>query len=110
MPVNLGSHRGHRGSANRAEVRRVAGNAKADSAFVYVESTDAGGAGSSEADLWARNSPIAADHVAAGSFESAMNLLNRQVGAVNFAPLKPRFMEVYSATKTYLPASPGLPP
>jgi coatomer protein complex subunit alpha (xenin) len=39
-----------------------------------------------------------------------MNLLNRQVGAVNFAPLKPRFMEVYSATKTYLPASPGLPP
>lgn len=78
--------------------------------FVNVESTDAGGAGSSEADLWARNSPLAVDHVAGGSFESAMNLLNRQVGAVSFAPLKPRFLEVYEATKTYLPASSGLPP
>lgn len=78
--------------------------------FVNVESTDAGGAGSSEADLWSRNSPLAVDHVAGGSFESAMNLLNRQVGAVHFGPLKPRFMEVYQATKTYLPASTGLPP
>lgn len=83
---------------------------EADSDFVNIESTDAAGAAGSEADLWARNSPIAADHIAAGSFESAMNLLNRQVGAVNFAPLKPRFMEIYSATKTYLPASAGLPP
>lgn len=83
---------------------------EADSDFVNVESTDAAGAGSSEADLWARNSPLAADHVAGGSFESAMNLLNRQVGAVNFAPLKPRFLEIFQATKTYLPASAGLPP
>jgi coatomer protein complex subunit alpha (xenin) len=77
--------------------------------FVNVESTDAGGAGSSEADLWARNSPLAVDHVAGGSFETAMQLLNRQVGAVNFAPLKPRFLEVYQVSKTYLPASAGLP-
>ncbi|KZF21802.1 Coatomer, alpha subunit [Xylona heveae TC161] len=77
--------------------------------FVNVESEDAG-AGSSEADIWARNSPIAADHVAAGSFETAMQLLNRQVAAVNFAPLKPRFLEIYEASKTYLPASAGLPP
>lgn len=67
-------------------------------------------AGSSEAELWARNSPIAADHVAAGSFETAMQLLNRQVGAVDFAPLKPRFLEIYQTSKTYLPAAPGLPP
>lgn len=78
--------------------------------FVNVESADAGGAGSSEAELWARNSPLAVDHVAGGSFETAMQLLNRQVGAVNFAPLKPRFLEVYQASKTYLPASVGLPP
>ncbi|CAI7672070.1 unnamed protein product [Penicillium bialowiezense] len=77
--------------------------------FVNVESAEAGAA-SSEADLWARNSPLAADHVAAGSFDTAMQLLNRQVGAVQFAPLKPRFLEVYKATKTYLPASAGLPP
>lgn len=80
-----------------------------ESDFVTVESSEAG-AGSSEADLWARNSPLAADHVAGGSFETAMQLLNRQVGAVNFEPLKPRFLEIYQATKTYLPASPGLPP
>lgn len=83
---------------------------EADSDFVNVESPEAAGSGSSEADLWARNSPLAADHIAGGSFESAMNLLNRQVGAVNFAPLKPRFLEISSATKTYLPASAGLPP
>lgn len=77
--------------------------------FVNVESEIAG-AGMSEAELWARNSPIAADHVAAGSFETAMQLLNRQVGAVNFAPLKPRFLEIYQASKTFLPASAGLPP
>ena len=39
-----------------------------------------------------------------------MQLLNRQVGAVNFEPLKPRFLEIYQASRTYLPASPGLPP
>lgn len=81
-----------------------------DSDFVNVESADAGGAGSSESDLWARNSPLAVDHIAGGSFETAMQLLNRQVGAVNFAPLKPRFLEVYSASKSFLPASEGLPP
>ncbi|RAK96156.1 coatomer subunit alpha [Aspergillus ibericus CBS 121593] len=84
-------------------------NVEEDVDFVNVDSAEAG-AGSTEADLWARNSPLAADHVAAGSFETAMQLLNRQVGAVNFAPLKPRFLEVYKASKTYLPASAGLPP
>ncbi|KAK7416972.1 hypothetical protein QQX98_004883 [Neonectria punicea] len=81
-----------------------------ESDFVNVESADAGGAGSSEADLWARNSPLAVDHIAGGSFETAMQLLNRQVGVVNFAPLKERFLEVYQASRTFLPATEGLPP
>lgn len=84
-------------------------NVEEDVEFVNVESAEAG-AGSSEADLWARNSPLAADHVAAGSFDTAMQLLNRQVGAVQFAPLKNRFLEVFKASKTYLPATVGLPP
>ncbi|GFF51214.1 putative coatomer subunit alpha [Aspergillus udagawae] len=84
-------------------------NVEEDVDFVNVDSAEAG-AGSSEADLWARNSPLAADHVAAGSFDTAMQLLNRQVGAVNFAPLKSRFLEVYKASRTYLPATAGLPP
>ena len=83
---------------------------EADSDFVNVDTAEAGGAGSSEADLWARNSPLAADHVAGGSFETAMQLLNRQVGALSFAPLKNRFLEVYQASRTFLPASTGLPP
>lgn len=86
----------------------------ADSDFVNVDNpdvpVDVAGPGSSEPDQWSRNSPLAADHVAAGSFETAMQLLNRQIGAVNFEPLKPRFMEVYTASKTYLPASVSLPP
>ncbi|KIW75049.1 hypothetical protein Z517_11820 [Fonsecaea pedrosoi CBS 271.37] len=85
-----------------------------DSDFVNVDNPDApaeaAGPGSSEADMWSRNSPLAADHVAAGSFDSAMQLLNRQVGAVHFEPLKSRFLEIYQASKTFLPANAGLPP
>ncbi|OJJ60729.1 hypothetical protein ASPSYDRAFT_87305 [Aspergillus sydowii CBS 593.65] len=84
-------------------------NVEEDVDFVNVDSAEAG-AGSTEADLWARNSPLAADHVAAGSFDTAMQLLNRQVGAVHFAPLKPRFLDIFKASKTYLSATPGLPP
>ncbi|KAI4710397.1 hypothetical protein J4E89_004852 [Alternaria sp. Ai002NY15] len=84
------------------------GDVEADDDFVEVEGADAG-AGSSEADFWARNSPLAADHIAAGSFDTAMQLLNRQVGAVNFAPLEERFQEIYQATRTYLPATPNMP-
>jgi len=74
---------------------------------------DLGGAivpGISESELWVRNSPLAADHVAAGSFETAMGLLNRQVGIVNFAPLKPLFLSVYRSSRLWLPAAPSLPP
>lgn len=35
-----------------------------------------GGPGVSEVEFWARNSPFAADHVAAGSFETAMQVGN----------------------------------
>ncbi|PHH68455.1 hypothetical protein CDD82_545 [Ophiocordyceps australis] len=82
---------------------------EAESDSINVASTEPGKAGSSEADLWARNSPLAVDHVAGGSFDTAMQLLNRQVGAVNFMPLKSRFLEVFQASKTFLPASSGMP-
>jgi coatomer protein complex subunit alpha (xenin) len=92
----------------------VPNTAGADADFVNVDNPDApasaGSPSSSEADMWARNSPLAADHVAAGSFDTAMQLLNRQVGAVNFEPLKPRFLEIYQASRTFLPAIAGLPP
>ncbi|KAK4948512.1 hypothetical protein LTR28_007419, partial [Elasticomyces elasticus] len=78
--------------------------------FINVESADTAGASSSEAELWARNSPLAADHVAGGSYDSAMNLLNRQIGAVNFEPLANRFEEIYTTSRTFLPANVDLPP
>lgn len=78
-----------------------------------VDETDVGApisAGIAESELWVRNSPLAADHVAAGSFESAMGLLHRQVGAVEFRPLKSLFLSVYQSSRMYLPSAPSLPP
>jgi coatomer subunit alpha len=39
-----------------------------------------------------------------------MQILNQQVGAVNFEPLKPKFLQIYQASRTFLPANPGMPP
>ncbi|KAL1918268.1 uncharacterized protein VTP21DRAFT_2928 [Calcarisporiella thermophila] len=66
--------------------------------------------GQPESALWVQNSPLAADHVAAGSFETAMQILNRQVGAVNFTPLKPHFMAMYQATRAAIPGNISMPP
>ncbi|KAG9045365.1 hypothetical protein FS837_006434 [Tulasnella sp. UAMH 9824] len=63
-----------------------------------------------EPELWARNSPFAADHAAAGQFESAMQLLNRQIGAVNFAPLKPQFMALYRSAHVFFSPTASLAP
>ncbi|KAK3810656.1 MAG: coatomer protein alpha subunit [Linnemannia elongata] len=66
-------------------------------------------AGQSEAEIWCQNSPLAADHVAAGAFESAMQLLNRQVGAVNFEPLKDQFLSIFQASRAILTGNEGMP-
>ena len=85
--------------------------------------------GVDETELWVRNSPLAVDHVAAGSFESAMQvrliagilnaylimdvssqLLNRQFGVVNFAPLKPLFLSIYRSSHVYISPVASLPP
>ncbi|KAF8348767.1 coatomer subunit alpha-2 [Amanita rubescens] len=66
--------------------------------------------GPDETELWVRNSPLAVDHVAAGAFESAMQLLNRQFGVVNFALLKPLFMSVYRSSHVYISPVASLPP
>ncbi|EIM89149.1 coatomer subunit alpha-2 [Stereum hirsutum FP-91666 SS1] len=66
--------------------------------------------GVSEAEVWVRNSPFAGDHVAAGSFESAMQLLNRQLGIVNFESLKPLFLSTYRSSHAYLSPLASLPP
>lgn len=65
--------------------------------------------GQSFKQAWCSNSNLAADHIAAGSFESAMQLLNQQVGAVNFAPLKPYFIQLMVGSRVALPCTPSVP-
>lgn len=62
-----------------------------------------------EISYWLRNAKTPATYVAAGSFEQAASLLNKQLGIVNFEPLRPRFLEVYSANKVLLPGVSDLP-
>ncbi|DBA03503.1 TPA: hypothetical protein N0F65_011404 [Lagenidium giganteum] len=66
-------------------------------------------AGTSLAVQWVRNSSLAADHAAAGSFATAMQLLHRQIGVVNFEPLKPVFLSVYAGSGGSVPTQPNYP-
>jgi coatomer protein complex subunit alpha (xenin) len=80
------------------------GSFNVDSGFVAAPSP-----GTSLAVQWVRNSSLAADHAAAGSLATAMQLLHRQIGVVNFEPLKPVFMQVYSGAAGSVPTQPNYP-
>ena len=58
--------------------------------------------GKSLRDSWIEHSSVAADHVASGSFDSAMRLLHRQIGIVNFGPLKPNFLKIHTSARAHL--------
>ncbi|EGW31260.1 uncharacterized protein SPAPADRAFT_139873 [Spathaspora passalidarum NRRL Y-27907] len=62
-----------------------------------------------EIGMWLRNAKTPASYAAAGAFEQAASLLNKQLGVVNFAPLRQRFLTVYGANKVYLPGADDLP-
>ncbi|CAD7077616.1 unnamed protein product [Hermetia illucens] len=66
--------------------------------------------GVSPAQQWANFSPLVADHIKAGSFETAFKLLNEQIGVVNFKPYKALFMTLYTGSRTSFTALPNLPP
>ncbi|CAO2834625.1 unnamed protein product [Amaranthus hypochondriacus] len=57
--------------------------------------------------IWTQKSSLAAECVAAGSFDTAMRLLNRQLGIKNFTPLKPLFIDLFCASHSYLLALPS---
>ncbi|CAK0784913.1 hypothetical protein CVIRNUC_008118 [Coccomyxa viridis] len=65
--------------------------------------------GVSASQRWLQKGNLAAQHAAAGAFDSAMRLLNRQLGIGNFEPLKPFFLEVYSGALAVVPTLPGTP-
>uniref|UniRef100_A0A1I8HK72 Coatomer subunit alpha n=1 Tax=Macrostomum lignano TaxID=282301 RepID=A0A1I8HK72_9PLAT len=60
--------------------------------------------------VWTAGSQLAADHAAAGSWESAMRLLAQQVGVARFEPLKPLFVAAYARSRACLPTLAGSPP
>ena len=75
-----------------------AGGGDADGGDVVGEVFVAPTAGIPVARRWTQKSAIPGEHAAAGDFDSAMKLLNRQLGVVNFAPLRQHFIDAALAT------------
>jgi len=65
--------------------------------------------GASWPSLWCINSELAADHIAAGSFETAIQLLAQQIGLANPKPMKQHFMRIYSGAGAQLLMQPSTP-
>lgn len=65
--------------------------------------------GNSTAQLWTSASSLVGDHAAAGSFDTAMQNLYKQLGIVNFAPLKPLFLAAYGRSHVCVPGLPSTP-
>jgi coatomer protein complex subunit alpha (xenin) len=58
---------------------------------------------------WCSESSHAADHLAAGSAESALQLLNRQIAVVNAAPMKTNGISLFLGATAFLPGLPLVP-
>ena len=59
-----------------------------------------------ETAVWVKNSKLPSVLVAAGAFGAAGEALNKQVGVVEFEPLRKYFTERYESCRTYLAATP----
>ncbi|KAJ4832155.1 hypothetical protein Tsubulata_015999 [Turnera subulata] len=59
--------------------------------------------------IWVQRSSLAAEHAAAGNFDTAMRLLNRQLGIRNFGPLKSMFVDLHTGSHSYLRAFSSTP-
>lgn len=66
--------------------------------------------GPSHTQYWANNTNLVADHLRAGSLESAFRLLNDQVGVVQFTPYQELFMQFFIGSRTSYSALPNLDP
>lgn len=54
--------------------------------------------------IWVQKSSLAAEHAAAGYFDTAMRLLSCQLGIRNFVPLRPLFVDLYLGSHSCLRA------
>nr|KYP60664.1 Coatomer subunit alpha-2 [Cajanus cajan] len=77
----------------------------ADADWVFVTPTP----GMPVSHIWTQKSSLAADHAAAGNFDTAMRLLNRQLGITNFAPLRSMFLDLHTGSHSYLRAFSSAP-
>ncbi|OMJ25613.1 Coatomer subunit alpha [Smittium culicis] len=59
--------------------------------------------------IHANGSSLSVHHIQAGNFSAAMNLLNSQLNAASFESLKDIFLEIYSSSRSLLPACPSAP-
>ncbi|KAH7599665.1 Trp-Asp (WD) repeats profile [Nakaseomyces glabratus] len=60
---------------------------------------------------WVKNSKLASVLVASGAFEAAAQALHKQVGVVDFEPLRSYFIDIYEGSRTYMTGTPEeLPP
>ncbi|KAK9804455.1 hypothetical protein WJX73_003595 [Symbiochloris irregularis] len=58
---------------------------------------------------WIQQCTLAPELIAAGSFDAAMRLLNRQLGIVDFTPMREYFLDLARGTQSVLPVLPGTP-
>lgn len=66
-------------------------------------------AGPSPIAAWCSDSSLAADHMAAGSVDTSLQLLNRQIAAVNVSVLRNNAIATYLGASAYLPGLPLTP-
>ncbi|GLJ14129.1 hypothetical protein SUGI_0226700 [Cryptomeria japonica] len=59
--------------------------------------------------IWIQDSSLAGEHAAAGNFDTALELLNRQLGITNFSRLKPIILDLYMGSHVFLPALASAP-
>ncbi|XP_019152993.1 PREDICTED: coatomer subunit alpha-2-like [Ipomoea nil] len=85
-----------------AETPKAAPNARSS---VFIAPTP----GMPVSQIWVQKSSLAAEHAAAGNFDTAMRLLNRQLGIRNFNPLKQLFTDLHVGSHTYFLASSSAP-
>ncbi|CCH61765.1 hypothetical protein TBLA_0F02230 [Henningerozyma blattae CBS 6284] len=60
-----------------------------------------------ETSAWIKNSKLAGVLAASGAFDAAAQALNKQVGIVNFEPLRKNFIGVYEGARTYMSTTPN---
>lgn len=60
-----------------------------------------------ETSIWVKNSKLVGVLVAAGAYSAAAQALHKQVGIVNFEPLREYFNSTYHGSRTYMAATPS---